>query len=91
MLAAIRRASSRVSSFAADLGLLSEWAFVTKTEALYPPGYTEVQVSLLSRTIECDSTIIPTVASLGLGGTPIPDRIVCRPNCRLCGVPHPPR
>ena len=38
--------------------LLSEWAFVTKTEPLYPPIYTEVQVSLLSRTIERDGALI---------------------------------
>ena len=41
-----------------ELTLLIEWAFVTKTEALYPPPYTEVQVSLLSRTIERDGALI---------------------------------
>ncbi len=37
--------------------VLCKLAFVTKTESLYSPAYTEVQVSLLSRTIERDGAL----------------------------------
>ena len=80
--AAIRRASSRVSRLAAELGLLSGGARYTRI-------YRSTGLSALTdnRVRQHDH---PTVPSLGWGGTPIPDRIVCRPNCRLCGVPIPP-